>query len=248
MGAATYLFSNTFAGKASTSESTYEAIIGTLLLGFYLFFDGLTSTTQEKLFSKGNNDSDPFGAKSTVFEQMIYISLCSAIISVVGGLFTNQDGHNLGLLLSSRELAGDILVFCLVSSVGLIGLLSTINSYGALFSSTIMTLRQFGSILINYSLFANSARISEFGWLGILWVAAGVFIKMDSRFDEPRKTIHKFDEEKVDSPTSSESRSRVSSEGGRDTYVRVASEEVSMDQVSESLKSKNRSGKCEFFI
>lgn len=44
-------------------------------------------------------------------------------------------------------------------------------------------LRQFFSILLNAGVFGNFHLIGFGGWLGVGFVAAGVFIKMDRRFD-----------------------------------------------------------------
>lgn len=45
-------------------------------------------------------------------------------------------------------------------------------------------LRQFFSILLNAGVFGNFSAIGFSGWVGIGFVASGIFIKMDRRFDE----------------------------------------------------------------
>ncbi|KAL7010127.1 hypothetical protein EMMF5_000146 [Cystobasidiomycetes sp. EMM_F5] len=52
-----------------------------------------------------------------------------------------------------------------------------------------MTLRQFFSILLNAGIFGNLGNFSLGAWTGIGLVAAGVFIKMDRRFDEDPQAI-----------------------------------------------------------
>jgi adenosine 3'-phospho 5'-phosphosulfate transporter B2 len=48
-----------------------------------------------------------------------------------------------------------------------------------------MTVRQFVSILCNAAWFDNMTSIPLLGWAGIGFVAVGIWIKMDRRFDEP---------------------------------------------------------------
>ena len=45
---------------------------GLLLVGGYLFFDGFTSTFQERLFK---------GYTMSTYNQMLYVNICSAILS-----------------------------------------------------------------------------------------------------------------------------------------------------------------------
>ena len=45
--------------------------MGALLLCGYLFFDGLTSTTQERMFGKAKSSDEPFSSSSPVLDQMV---------------------------------------------------------------------------------------------------------------------------------------------------------------------------------
>lgn len=69
---ATYLFSTPpvphgrHAAVATDDESFWNGLIGTFFLLGYLFFDGLVSTTQERVFGKNPSSSDPFGPESPV--------------------------------------------------------------------------------------------------------------------------------------------------------------------------------------
>jgi hypothetical protein len=61
------------AKHAAATDSVY----GLLLMGAYLAADGLTSTTQERMFH---------GYSMSTYNQMLYINLCSAVISLIGAL------------------------------------------------------------------------------------------------------------------------------------------------------------------
>jgi hypothetical protein len=121
---------------------------GALLLG-YLSLDGLTSTTQEKLFGRNPNPSKPFADGSPVLDQMFWTNLASSGISLIGCILAGSSTvASLKLMLLSPALLADVLLLSATAATGLVVLLNTIAAYGALMSSTIMTVRQFLSILI----------------------------------------------------------------------------------------------------
>jgi adenosine 3'-phospho 5'-phosphosulfate transporter B2 len=96
------------------------------------------------------------------------------------------------------------------ATFGLVILYDTIFKHGALTVATTMSahpqqharphieadtpastaaLRQFFSILLNAGIFGNFSSIGAGGWLGVGFVAAGVWIKMDRRFDAPASPL-----------------------------------------------------------
>ncbi|GAA5868006.1 hypothetical protein JCM8547_000779 [Rhodosporidiobolus lusitaniae] len=206
IGCATYLFSTPpipHGSHASSSTSVtaqndnsdlYNGLMGALCLGAYLFFDGLVSTTQEKVFGKNPSSSDPFGPESPVLDQMIWTNVFACLIAVVMAVASTAVGgfwSNLELLMTSMPLLFDVCVFSAASAVGLIVLLNTIASFGALTSSLIMTIRQFLSILINAGLFGNFGSVSLVGWTGVFWVASGIWIKINKKYDPPKQQTNK---------------------------------------------------------
>jgi hypothetical protein len=177
------------------NESAIAAILGAAFLVGYLFFDGLVSTTQERVFGKNPSSSDPFGPDSPVLDQMIWTNVFACLIAVAASVASSAVGDfwpNIKLLLTSPSLIWDVCVFSAASALGLIVLLNTIASFvspcfssllrfhpvandfftpvqGALTSSLIMTIRQFLSILINAGIFGNFASVSMLGWTGVFW-------------------------------------------------------------------------------
>lgn len=175
-------------------------ILGAAYLVGYLFFDGLVSTTQERVFGKNPSSSDPFGPESPVLDQMIWTNVFSASIAVAASVASTAVGDfwpNVKLLLTSPSLIWDVSVLSAASALGLIVLLNTIASFvsgspasppkwrkrlttraatqGALSSSLIMTVRQFLSILINAGIFGNFASVSLLGWTGVFWCVLSQF-------------------------------------------------------------------------
>ncbi|BGP74088.1 hypothetical protein NBRC10513v2_007520 [Rhodotorula toruloides] len=200
-GCATYLFSSPptphgHAAPSVTSTDTWDGIIGAAYLLGYLFFDGLVSSTQEAVFGKNPSSSDPFGPESPVLDQMIYTNVFAALIAIAASVASTATGSfwpNLDLLLTSARLLWDVCVFSAASAVGLIVLLNTIASFGALTSSLIMTFRQFLSILINAAAFNNFSSVSLVGWVGVFWVASGIWIKINKSYDPPKQPKVVFD-------------------------------------------------------
>ncbi|GAA5947958.1 hypothetical protein JCM10213_007666 [Rhodosporidiobolus nylandii] len=205
LGCATYLFSTpptphgshgAAAAAGNGNSDLVNGLAGTFFLVGYLFFDGLVSTTQEKVFGKNPSSSDPFGPDSPVLDQMVWTNIFAFLIAVVMSLASTATGGfwtNFELLLTSGSLLWDVCVFSAASAIGLIILLNTIASFGALTSSLIMTIRQFLSILVNAGIFGTFASVSMVGWTGVFWVASGIWIKIYKKYDPPKQPKVVFD-------------------------------------------------------
>ena len=189
VGCGTYLFSqpprhSSHAVETAAGDPATNALMGALFLTGYLFFDGLVSTTQEKVFGKNANSSDPFGPESPVLDQMIWTNAFAGLLSLAVAA-TDASGtlaSSLRLLFTSAPLVWDVCIFSAASALGLIVLLNTIASFGALTSSLIMTIRQFLSILINAGAFGNFGAVGLDGWCGVGWVASGIWVKVRLQF------------------------------------------------------------------
>ncbi|GAA5942139.1 hypothetical protein JCM10213_003814 [Rhodosporidiobolus nylandii] len=204
LGCTTYLFSTpptphgshgAAAAAGNGNSDLLNGLAGTFFLVGYLFFDGLVSTTQEKVFGKNPSSSDPFGPDSPVLDQMVWTNIFAFLIAVVMSLASTATGGfwtNFELLLTSGSLLWDVCVFSAASAIGLIILLNTIASFGALTSSLIMTIRQFLSILVNAGIFGTFAQVSMIGWTGVFWVASGIYIKINKKYDPPKQPKRVF--------------------------------------------------------
>ncbi|GJN94068.1 hypothetical protein Rhopal_007132-T1 [Rhodotorula paludigena] len=203
-GCATYLFSSppiphgshAAAATAAVDDSLWDGLVGAAYLLGYLFFDGLVSTTQERVFGRNPSSSDPFGPESPVLDQMAWTNVFALLFAVLASLASTATGSfwsNLELLLLDGRLFFDACVFSAASALGLIVLLNTIASFGALTSSLIMTIRQFLSILVNAGVFGTWSSTSAFGWMGVFWVASGVWIKINKKYDPPKAPQIVFD-------------------------------------------------------
>lgn len=85
--------------------------------------------------------------------------------------------------MNSPVLQFHIMMLSLTATCGLLLLFHVIAVHGALIAGLIMTLRQFVSVVCNAVWFGNNMNNSPLGWASIGVVAAGVWIKMDRRYD-----------------------------------------------------------------
>lgn len=181
-----------------SDDAFLNTILGALFLAGYLFFDGLTSTSQERFFGISSSSTDPFGPTSSVLPQMIWVNLFTSLLAFAGMGIDLASGTlvpSFRLLASSSSLQLDVLGLSATAAVGLIVLLNMIASFGALTSSFVMTIRQFISVLVNAGVFRHYGSVGVQGWTGVGWVASGVWIKMDRRWDETKAVDGTADEE-----------------------------------------------------
>lgn len=187
IGSATYISTIQTPSALENESAAYDAGVGALALIGYLFFDSFTSTTQERYFGRTSTSTDPFASDSSVLPQMVYVNVFSSIFSLIGVLTSFNQGtvpSSIHLLLHDRTLQFDVLALSASAAFGLVILLNSIASFGALTTSLMMTVRQFLGILLNAGVFSHFSTVGLEGWTGVGWVASGVYIKMNRTYDE----------------------------------------------------------------
>ncbi|GAA99330.1 uncharacterized protein L969DRAFT_619488 [Mixia osmundae IAM 14324] len=194
LGCAVYLLSRPQLGKAAGYDrlsgdrsSLDKNIRGTLCIFAYLLFDSLTSTTQERtLGTRARSLDGPFARGSAVLDQMVYVNAISTIIAAAITVLQLPSGLmvDINLIARTPALIADMVALAFTATFGLLILFNTLANYGALTTALIMTLRHFLSIVLNAALFDNVSTIGPLGWMGIAFVASGVFIDRDNRFDD----------------------------------------------------------------
>ncbi|KAI8800666.1 adenosine 3'-phospho 5'-phosphosulfate transporter 1 [Cladochytrium replicatum] len=165
-------------GNSSSGSDRSDTIIGLILMSTYLFFDGFTSTAQERLFK---------GYEMTTYNQMLYISLCSMIISVglllvpldlflsKGYLPPNKIPGAIAFAAKYPDVIWDALTLSFCSSLGQMMIYICIKEFGALVFSTIMTTRQFISVFLSAMIFAHP--LTPIQWIGAIVVFAALYYK-----------------------------------------------------------------------
>lgn len=136
-GCGIYLFSNPPAPKhpapsaAEASADWFSGLMGAVLLIGYLFFDGLTSTTQERVFGKSASSTDPFGPQSPVLDQMLYVNFFAVVISILASAASSVSGSlapSVWLLMNSSALVIDVLLLSATAALVRLPFLVTMHA------------------------------------------------------------------------------------------------------------------------
>lgn len=151
------------AGSGEGLYITSFTTIGILLLTIFMVFDGLTSTSQDKLFGSYDMHS---------CNQLLYTSTWSAVFSSCFLLGTNQLFPAIGFVMRHPESLGLMLGQSVVSTTVQIFIVFTIKQYGALNFALMMTLRQFLSIVFSCLVFQHHLTAAQ--WIGTLLVIGGL--------------------------------------------------------------------------
>ena len=148
------------AGSGGWLASAYG---GALMVG-YLGCDGFTSTLQDRLFK---------GYAMETFNQMLWVTASSAALSAAW-LFTDSTmGDALAFVHRHPECLRAIWALSLSSSIGQLFILTTIKEFGALVFATVMTSRQFMSILLSCLLFMHPLTGPQ--WLGTATIFGALY-------------------------------------------------------------------------
>ena len=167
-------------GETSSSNATggpSTGIYGIALMIGYLGFDGFTSTFQDKLFK---------GYQMETYNQMLWVNFCSALISSFWLFSDASMGTAIDFIKNHPEALNDVLILSAASTCGQLCILYTIREFGALLFATIMTTRQFLSILLSCVIFLHP--LTPMQWLGTGLVFASLyyqaFVKSHAKKDK----------------------------------------------------------------
>jgi len=160
IGCAMFVLTGEIGNKNQQSDDFY----GLFLMAGYLFSDGFTSTFQEKLFRVHD---------MSTYNQMLYVNLCSAVVSLCTLLISNELFDSIDFSLNHSDFFLNSLLLSASAAFGQLIILLTIKEFGALFFATVMTIRQIISIVISCLVYRHPLTISQ--WLsativfGVLW-------------------------------------------------------------------------------
>ena len=103
------------------------------------------------------------------YNQMLYITGCSVLLSAVTLVSSQQMGPAIGFVTRHPDALWSILSLSLASTIGQLFILYTIKQFGALVFATIMTTRQFLSILLSCVLFMHPLTWEQWGGTGLVF-------------------------------------------------------------------------------
>ncbi|KXZ55596.1 hypothetical protein GPECTOR_2g1146 [Gonium pectorale] len=165
------------AGLHVSGDAALVVIGGGLML-LYLFVDGLTSTWQDSMFK---------GYSVNVCDQVLYTASFSMLLSLIGCIATHQLLPALAFLNRNPEAIWWILALSAASALVQLVISWTIKRYGAVVFATIMTTRQFFSILLSSVVYLTPLTLGQ--WGGTLLVFGAIYVKALQRCTE-HKQLH----------------------------------------------------------
>merc|ERR1711916_55232 len=141
--------------SGSAKEDQGNSLYGLLLMVGYLGFDGFTSTWQSKLFTTYD---------MATYNLMLYVNLCSAGVSAFTLVSAGQVDDVIDFVSKHPSLLGDAALLSVSAVFAQFVITFTIKRFGALIFATIMTTRQFLSILVSTVMFSHP--MTGMQWLG----------------------------------------------------------------------------------
>mmetsp|Transcript_36184 Transcript_36184/g.49657 ORF Transcript_36184/g.49657 Transcript_36184/m.49657 type:complete len:344 (-) Transcript_36184:46-1077(-) len=121
-----------------------DSLYGVMLMFGYLFFDGFTSTFQEKLFKE---------YKISSYNQMLYVNLSSAVLSLFYLLVNNELSPAIDFAMLYPASYGAAFGLSLAACGGQLVIYYLIKHHGALVFATVMVFRHIIAILLSTLLF-----------------------------------------------------------------------------------------------
>ena len=164
-----------------TAEDQANALyhgIGAILMLLYLGVDGLTSTWQDLMFK-----SYSMG----ICEQVLYTTMFSTLMSFVAAVISGQLYPSVDFIIRNQEALWWILALSMASAVVQIVISFTIKRFGAVVFATIMTTRQFFSVLLSSFVFQTPLTIGQ--WIGVALVFGAIYYKIHVSRKKSRQVI-----------------------------------------------------------
>lgn len=140
--------------------------LGLGLLAVFMIFDGLTCTSQDKLFSSYDMHS---------CNQLLFTAAWSAVLSAAFLAGSGQIWGAMSFVLRHPDSMWLMLLQSAVSTTVQLFIVFTIKQYGALNFALMMTLRQFLSIVLSCLVFRHTLSTTQ--WLGTLLVIGGLLAR-----------------------------------------------------------------------
>jgi len=153
-------------GEIGYKDQKTDNMYGLFLMAGYLFSDGFTSTFQEKLFR---------GYEMSTYNQMLYVNLCSAALSLASLLASNELLSSIEFSIKHPDFFMNSFLLSMASTLGQLVILITIKEFGALFFATVMTVRQVISIILSCLIYFHPLTYGQ--WLSSALVFGTLYYK-----------------------------------------------------------------------
>mmetsp|Transcript_23879 Transcript_23879/g.66228 ORF Transcript_23879/g.66228 Transcript_23879/m.66228 type:complete len:348 (-) Transcript_23879:260-1303(-) len=193
LGCTIFILTGSVKSKASKHmEMGMAGLFGVGLMLGYLGFDGFTSTFQDRMFK---------GYSMTIYNQILYVTMCSSALSAFGLISSGQFPQAIDFITRHPEALYSIMLLSCAATMGQLFISYTIRCYGALLFATVMTTRQFLSILLSCALFMHPLSLGQ--WGGTFIVFGSLYYKTmshkpkDTKPEPPHTKLTPQDEESV---------------------------------------------------
>ena len=163
-------------------------------------FHGFASTFQDKLFK---------GYQMETYNQMLWVNLCSASISALWLFSDSAFFDAVAFVGRHRACVARYLHFEPPPMLGQLCILYTIREFGALLFATIMTTRQFLSILLSCLIFMHPLTFMQ--WLGTAMVFGSLYYQayLKNQLATSAATVSEMREPSASGAETGEERHRV---------------------------------------
>lgn len=180
-GVAIFLLSTDPSEEKRSVQTTAAGVV--ILLG-YMVFDSFTSNWQSELFQQ---------YKMSAVQMMFGINTFSCLFTITSLLFRGQLFVSLGFLFGHWEFALHAVVLSLCSALGQLFIYHTIQVFGPLVFTLIMTTRQAISILISCLLYGHVLTVQALIGVGVVFVSLflRVYLKRRDKVvgEQPSKPV-----------------------------------------------------------
>ena len=139
----------------------WAANAGFLILGIYFVFDGFTSSFQQRMFGREG---------ITLVSVVLFTSFFTTVFCFIWLFVTDQLNYSVGYVLDHPSIFADVVLLSATSTAAQFSIAYTVKCYGAVTLASIMTFRQFISVVISCYLFGAALNIIQ--WFGILLILA----------------------------------------------------------------------------
>mmetsp|Transcript_19623 Transcript_19623/g.35004 ORF Transcript_19623/g.35004 Transcript_19623/m.35004 type:complete len:337 (+) Transcript_19623:101-1111(+) len=158
-------------GQIDSPQGSGSSLWGLLLLCAFLALDGLTSTTQEKLFKDH---------KTSKYNQMSYVNGCSAIVSLLALIFSGGLMPSFAFCAAHPAFVKDAAILSASATSSQFFIYSQVKDFGALVFAATMNVRQVVSIMVSYIKYGHAITVLQL--LSLVVVFGALFYKSYAGF------------------------------------------------------------------
>ena len=152
--------------KGENKSSVETSVAGVIILLMYMAFDSFTSNWQDEIFQT---------YKVSSIQMMFGVNLFSCVLTVGSLLFRGVFFSSLWFLFNHSDFAFHVMLISIASAVGQLFIFHTIQTFGALVFTLIMTLRQALSIFLSCVIYGHE--FTSQGLIGIVIIFVSLLLR-----------------------------------------------------------------------